>query len=150
MGNGIRARRRNSAKYVWAVYTIIKGIDENAGGTSGSVALLSTNQNYASSTYTVGSNGTITLTNATKKTASELLVGEYITDISTSGAATTTGTTLYKITQNASSSTFSRTISYIAYTPKNMRGTDTGDRIKSKTLDYPENGIQGDYWYVLL
>lgn len=29
-------------------------------------------------------------------------------------------------------------------------GTDTGDRVESKTMDYPVDGISGNYWYVLL
>lgn len=40
---------------------------------------------------------------------------------------------------------------WAVYTVVNgTRGSDTGERVESDTMDYPVNGRLGDYWYVLL
>lgn len=149
MGDGIRARRRNNKTFVWGLYTIGKVIDESTGGTSGSVTLSSSRYKMVSSAYTVSSTGTISLTNAAQKTAANIAVGDYLVNISTSNNTSTTGSTLYKVT-NVTKSGTSHTISYVAYTSIDAVGTDTGNRIESKTLDYPVDGIYNGYWYVLL
>lgn len=148
MGEGIRARRRqDNILNEWAIYNLAYAIDESAGGTSGSFTLRSTYYKRAASAYTVSAGGTVSLTGSTQKTVANLAVGDYIVDVSTSSNTSTTGTTLYKITSKSGTTTV--TIGYEAYTPSLIaKGTDTGNRVTSKTNDYPIDGIQGDYWYV--
>lgn len=150
MGEGIRARRRqDNILNEWAIYNLAYAIDESAGGTSGSFTLRSTYYKRAASAYTVSANGTVSLTSSTQKTAANLAVGDYIVNVSTSSNTSTTGDTLYKITSK--SGTTNVTIGYEAYTPSLIaKGTDTGNRVTSETLDYPIDGKQGDYWYVMI
>lgn len=151
MGEGIRARRRQTdGIYEWAVYSLVYGIDESASGTSDSFTLSSSRYKRAASAYTVSADGTVSLTNSTQKTAANLAVGDYIVNVSTSNNTSTTGTKLYKITSKSVSGT-TYTINYIAYTPKKiLKGEDTGERVTSTTLDYPVDGKQGNYWYVMI
>lgn len=149
MGNGIRARRRSNKTFVWGLYTIGKAIDESTDGTSGSVTLSSSRYKMAASAYTVSSTGTISLTNAEQKTAANIAVGDCLVNISTSSSTVTTGTTLYKVTSVTQSGT-SYVVKYTAHTPIDAVGEDTGNRVESKTMDYPADGIHDGYWYVLL
>lgn len=147
---GCFAAQGGGAKYVWAVYNLAYGIDESAGGTDGSVSLSSSRYKMAAKGYTISDSGTVTLTDPTKTTAANLAVGDYLVNVSTSNSTATTGDTLYKVT--GVSGSYNYTISYTAYTPAlNARGTDTGQRVESNTADdYPVDGVQGDYYYVMV
>lgn len=147
---GCYAAQGGGAKYVWAVYNLAYSIDESAGGTDGSVSLSSSRYKMAAKGYTISDSGTVTLTDPTKTTAANLAVGDYLVNVSTSNSTATTGDTLYKVT--GVSGSWNYTISYTAYTPAlNARGTDTGQRVESNTADdYPADGVQGDYYYVMV
>lgn len=147
---GCYAAQGGGAKYVWAVYNLAYGIDESAGGTAGSVSLSSSRYKMAAKGYTISDSGTVTLTDPAQTTAANLAVGDYLVNVSTSSNTATTGDTLYKVT--GVSGSWNYTITYTAYTPAlNARGTDTGQRVESNTADdYPPDGIQGDYYYVMV
>lgn len=147
---GCYAAQGGGAKYVWAVYNLAYGIDESAGGTDGSVSLSSSRYKMAAKGYTISDSGTVTLTDPAQTTAANLAVGDYLVNVSTSNSTATTGDTLYKVT--GVSGSWNYTITYTAYTPAlNARGTDTGQRVESNTADdYPVDGIQGDYYYVMV
>lgn len=147
---GCFAAQGGGAKYVWAVYNLAYGIDESAGGTDGNVKLSSSRYKMAAKGYTISDSGTVTLTDPTKTTAANLAVGDYLVNVSTSNSTATTGDTLYKVT--GVSGSYNYTITYTAYTPAlNARGTDTGQRVESNTADdYPSDGVQGDYYYVMV
>lgn len=147
---GCYAAQGGGAKYVWAVYNLAYSIDESAGGTDGSVSLSSSRYKMAAKGYTISDSGTVTLTDPTKTTAANLAVGDYLVNVSTSNSTATTGDTLYKVT--GVSGSWNYTITYTAYTPAlNARGTDTGQRVESNTADdYPSDGVQGDYYYVMV
>lgn len=146
---GTIAQRKGGA-FVWAVYSLVYGIDESAGGTSGSFSLSSSRYKRVAKSYTVSADGTVSLTSSAQTTAANMAVGDYLVNVSTSNNTSTTGTTLYKITAISGSTT--RTISYTAYTPTLCAmGSDTGDRVKSVAgTTYPHYGAQGNYFYVLL
>ena len=148
MGDGIRARRRSDKMFVWAIYTIGKAIDESTGGTSGSFTLTSSRYKMAASSYTVSASGTISLEGATQKTASQIAVGDYLVNVSTSNSTATTGNSIYKVTAVSGSS--SRTITYTSYTPVDAVGEDTGNRVEGEPFTYPNDGIYNGYWYVLI
>lgn len=150
------ARRRMMAikkepKYEWAVYQITKAIDESAGGTNASSKVMLNTAMQAARSYTVSSNGIISLTNPVSTSVNALKAGDYLVGI-TSGATNTatTGSMLYKVKSVSTSGLMYYNISYTTYSPKNARGTDTGRRVVSDTLDYPVDGIMGNYWYVLI
>lgn len=149
MGNGIRARRRDSKKYVWAVYTAVYKI---VSAESGSFTLSGAFQTIKTATdYTINSDGTFSLVDASSSYASGIAAGMYLVDTRL-GSTAITGEVLYYVTKTGYMATGSGSyvISYDSYVAELQKGVDTGERVKSKTLDYPENGIQGDYWYVLL
>lgn len=145
---GVIAQRKGG--FIWAVYELAMGIDESAGGTNGTVSLTSTRYKRVAKSYTVSASGTVSLVDSVQTTAANMVVGDYLVNVSTSNNTSTTGTTLYKIT--ATSGTSTRKITYKAYTPSlSVKGTDTGDRVESADgTAYPHNGAQGGYWYVLL
>lgn len=146
---GVIAQRKDG--YVWAIYSVVYGVDESAGGTGGSVRLSSSRYKMAAKAYTVSEDGTVSLTDSTRTTAANLAVGDYLVNVSTSNSTSTTGTTLYKVTGASSSGSYV-TVSYTAYTPSLCaKGADTGQRVESNTADdYPADGIQGDYYYVMV
>ena len=146
---GVIAQRKGGG-YVWAVYSLTYGIDESAGGTSGSVSLSSSRYKHAAKSYTVSTDGTVSLVDSVQTTAANMAVGDYLVNISTSNNTSTTGTTLYKITAISGSST--RKITYTAYTPALIaKGEDTGTRVKSHNdKEYPIDGIANGYYYILI
>ena len=145
---GVLAQRKSDG-YVWAVYEPLMIIDESTGGTSGSFSLSRTRYKQVAKSYTVSADGTISLTNPTQTTASNMVVGDYLVNISTSNNTSTTGSTLYKITAISGSST--RTITYTAYTPTPIRGENMIEQVESITPDYPIDGLHTDgKWYVML
>lgn len=148
---GCFAAQGSGAKYVWAIYSVVYGVDESAGGTGGSVRLSSSRYKMAAKAYTVSEDGTVSLTDSTRTTAANLAVGDYLVNVSTSNSTSTTGTTLYKVTGASSSGSYVN-VSYTAYTPSLCaKGADTGQRVESNTADdYPVYGIQGDYYYVMV
>lgn len=146
---GVIAQRKDG--YVWAIYSVVYGVDESAGGTGGSVRLSSSRYKMAAKAYTVSEDGTVSLTDSKRTTAANLAVGDYLVNVSTSNNTSTTGTTLYKVTGTSSSGSYV-TVSYTAYTPSLCaKGADTGQRVESETADYPVDGLHTDgQWYVLL
>jgi len=148
MRRGTIAQRKGG--FVWAVYELAMGIDESTGGTNSSFSLASTRYKRAAKSYTVSSDGTVSLENPVLTTAADMVKDDYLVNVSTGNSTSTTGTKLYKITAISGSST--RQINYKAYTPSLCaKGADTGQRVKSEdATTYPHDGIQGDYYYVLL
>lgn len=146
---GVIAQRKDG--YVWAIYSVVYGVDESAGGTGGSVRLSSSRYKMAAKAYTVSEDGTVSLTDSTRTTAANLAVGDYLVNVSTSNNTSTTGTTLYKVTGTSSSGSYV-TVSYTAYTPSLCaKGVDTGQRVESETADYPVDGLHTDgQWYTLI
>lgn len=147
---GVIAQKRGES-YVWAIYTVVYGVDESAGGTGGSVRLSSSRYKMAAKAYTVSEDGTVSLTDSTRTTAANLAVGDYLVNVSTSNNTSATGTTLYKVTGTSSSGSYV-TVSYTAYTPSLCaKGVDTGQRVESETADYPVDGLHTDgRWYTLI
>lgn len=145
---GVIAQRK--AVFIWAVYELAMGIDESAGGTNGNVSLASSQYKRVAKSYTVSASGTVSLVNSVQTTAANMVDGDYLVNVSAANNVSTTGTKLYKITAISGSST--RKINYKAYTPSLCaKGADTGQRVESEdATTYPHDGIQGDYYYVLL
>ena len=134
-------------KYIWKVYDIDTQL---SGGTIGSISIRSNRTKMASTEFTY-SNGTFTLTNPTSKTITNLSVGDYIVDIrtNTAGANITSGSAIYKVTGKSGSSNI--TLSYTKYTSmKNIQGSTYYYDVASDTLDYPMDGEQDGYWYVMV
>ena len=139
--------QNKASGYVWAVYNIGQTLDESTV-TTGSFTLSSTRTKMASSTYTY-SGSTFTLTNSTSTTAANLSVGKYIVSVTTSSNSSTSGTYLYLITGKSGSSSY--TFQYKRYSSlSDAKGTTYYYDVQSETLDYPINGVYGDYWYVLI
>lgn len=134
-------------KYIWKVYDIDTKLN---GGTTGSISIRSNRTKMASTEFTY-SNGTFTLTNPTSKTITNLSVGDYIVDIrtTTAGANITSGSAIYKVTGKSGRSNI--TLSYTKYTSmKNIQGSTYYYDVASDTLDYPIDGEQDGYWYVMV
>ena len=134
-------------KYIWKVYDIDTKLN---GGTTGSISIRSNRTKMASTEFTY-SNGTFTLTNPTSKTITNLNVGDYIVDIrtTTAGANITSGSAIYKVTGKSGHSNI--TLSYTKYTSmKNIQGSTYYYDVASDTLDYPIDGEQDGYWYVMV
>ena len=134
-------------KYIWKVYDIGTQL---TGGTTGSISIRKTRTKMTSTEFTY-SNGTFTLTNPKSKTITNLSVGDYIVDIrtTTAGANITSGSAIYKVTGKSGSSNI--ILSYTEYTSmKNIQGSTYYYDVASDTLDYPIDGEQDGYWYVMV
>lgn len=133
-------------KYVWAVYDIGYGLDESSA-TSITESLRSSSTKMASDSYTVSSSG-FTLTNSTSIKVPDL-AGKYIVNISKGSSTSITGTYIYYV-HSVSSSGFNRTVTTTRYSSVLIKGDTELYRVESDTMDYPVNGEQDGYWYVLL
>ena len=90
---GVIAQRKSG--YVWAVYTLVPGVDESVfttGSFNMTASFSSTPSLMAADGYTVSASGTISLTSAVKTNVSALTAGKYIVSISSSSSTTTTST----------------------------------------------------------
>lgn len=151
LGKDFARRRMMTAlkkepKYVWAVYDCVYGLDESSA-TSGTATIRGTRTKMASDSYTVSSSG-FTLTNPTSTQVSSL-AGKYIVDISINSNTSTSGTYIYHVDSVSSSGT-NRTVTYTRYSSGLIKGDTELYRVESDTMDYPVNGEQDGYWYVLL
>lgn len=133
-------------KYVWAVYDIRYGLDESSA-TSITESLRSSNTKMASDSYTVSSSG-FTLTNSTSIKVPDL-AGKYIVNISKGSSTSITGTYIYYV-RSVSSSGFNRTVTTTRYSSALIKGDTELYRVESDTMDYPVNGEQDGYWYVMI
>lgn len=145
--------QNSDAGFIWKIYTVVTGINESIINSTGSFNLSRTRYKMAAKSYTVSSSGTITLTNPTQTTAANLVVGDYLVNISTSNNTSTTSTNyLYKIVDITVSGT-TYTISYQRFkVGNNAKGTFTGEQVSADKLTYPVDDIwDGDgRWYELI
>lgn len=137
--------------YVWAIHFPMHGIDESAGGTSGSFTFTSTTTRMAASSYQI-INDTwddfsynwstkVALIDGVAKTAAQLNVGDYF--FRYASVDVNEWPSVCRVTNVSQTSETSYTISYEEFTPTTIiqGGVDTGIRVASETLDYPVNGL---------
>lgn len=132
-------------KYVWDVYNVVWGANETTTPYTGNFTLSSSSRYKMVSSSYAATSSQFTLTNAVQTTRANIKVGDYLVNVSTSNSTVTTGSYLYKIT-----SISGNTFYYTRWSPTQVRGATAINQVSSSTFDYPENGIQGGYWYVLV
>lgn len=129
---------QSGEKYTWNRYSIAYT------ETAGSSATVSRTYNYskkAASAYT-RSGTTFTLTNPTSTTFENITAGKYLVNVANSSSTATSGTTLYKVTNNAgrtmeavagSSSSNVKAIYYNCYGTNSYSTSATSDSVTFST-----------------
>lgn len=125
-------------KYIWARYTISSAETE---GTPGTLTVSGGASFYASTSYKV-SGQTFSLVDPVSKSGYLLDAGMYI--FADGG---TSGTTLLEITNNTGGGGVYN-VSYIPHTFSDAPGSYIDTVTDTNANAYPENGKQGNYWYV--
>ena len=136
---------RKEPKYVWYVYDLSWALDE-ASATTGSASLNNSSLRMTSGQYTVDASG-FTLVNPLYQKPSQMASKVYVVDISSQGSTDTTGPYLYEVTRTGG---WNPTYQYVRYSSAPVRGGTVLWVVESDTMDYPIDGEQGGYWYVMV
>lgn len=143
--------------YVWKIYNLKKNVVEQVDTGTATISLGSYSTINQASAYTVNSDGLFSLTSPTTVSTGSLTVGSYLVSLTPGGwgaTPATTGSSLYKITSATSVTSYGNKTWTVGYEEYNVtpivKGADTGNTVSSETVDYPIDGVQGDYWYVLI
>lgn len=140
---------RREPKFVWGVYAVETGYhaDETTTPYTGTFTLsVSSRYKMAASSYTA-TQTTFTLTDPVQTTRANLKVGDYVVNVSTSSSTAVSGSYLYRITAISGN-----TFTYTRWEPSayERKGSTELYRVESDTADYPIEGAQGGYWYVMV
>lgn len=138
-------------KYTWAVYEAKHGAGPGGAEVYGSFMTNNTaSRRYAATSYSATSSG-FTLVNPQLVSYTQLSVGMYVVTTSPSGSSETTGYNIFQITDIANGVSSGMVFSYRRYVPELcLKGDIELNRVSSDTLDYPVDGVQGSYYYVLV
>lgn len=146
------ARRRmmvtvnGGPKYVWSVYNTAY-VRDDATAITGNVSL--SRARMVSKTYAVDESG-FTLVDPSSKSAILVRSGDCFVDLENVTSTVVSGPYLYVVNRVTQSGVSPVPFEYTRYSAKIGRSGSELYRIESNTLDYPIDGEQDGYWYVLV